>query len=145
MIGGLGDDSLIGGSGTDTVSYQYAANAVSVDLLSGVAVGEGTDTLTTIENITGSSYNDKLIGNNAVNTIYGGDGNDIIDGNQGNDVLYGGLGDDEYQYTYGDHEDRITDDGGYDVVQFFSTTTSESLTTHKYTRKCSCGNSWRGI
>lgn len=127
LYGGLGNDSLTGGSNIDTVSYEFAANAVTVNLLTGSATGEGTDTLTTIEDITGSTYDDTLIGNNSVNTIVGGDGNDIIDGNEGDDIIYGGLGDDVYQYTYGDDEDFVTDDGGYDIIQFFGTTTSEQL------------------
>lgn len=127
LYGGLGNDSLTGGNNTDTASYEFAANAVTVNLLTGTATGEGTDTLATVENITGSAYSDTLIGNNSVNTIIAGDGNDIIDGNEGDDIIMGGLGDDVYQYTYGDDEDFVTDDGGYDIIQFFGTTTSEQL------------------
>lgn len=127
LYGGAGDDTIQGDSGTDTVSYAYVANGVSVNLLAGTATGEGSDTLATIENITGSAYADTLTGNNSVNTITAGDGNDIIKGNQADDIMYGGLGDDEYQYLYGDDEDYVTDDGGYDVLQFLGTTTSENL------------------
>lgn len=127
LYGGAGDDTIQGDSGTDTVSYAYVGNGVTVNLLAGTATGEGSDTLATIENITGSAYGDTLTGNNGVNTIAGGDGNDIIKGNQADDVLNAGLGDDEYQYLYGDDEDYVTDDGGYDVLQFLGTTTSENL------------------
>jgi RHS repeat-associated protein len=127
LYGGLGNDLLTGGNNTDTASYEFAANAVTVNLLTGTATGEGTDTLATVENITGSAYSDTLIGNNSVNTIIAGDGNDIIDGNEGDDIIMGGLGDDVYQYTYGDDEDFVTDEGGYDIIQFFGTTTSEQI------------------
>lgn len=127
LYGGLGNDLLTGGNNTDTASYEFAANAVTVNLLTGSATGEGNDTLATVENITGSAYNDALIGNNSVNTIIAGDGNDIIDGNEGDDIIMGGLGNDVYQYTYGDDEDFVTDEGGYDIIQFFGTTTSEQI------------------
>ena len=49
----------------------------------------------TIENLTGSSYADKLFGTDGENTINGGAGNDAIDGFAGNDLIIGGSGDDQ--------------------------------------------------
>ena len=49
----------------------------------------------TIENLTGSSYADKLFGTDGKNTINGGAGNDAIEGLAGNDVFIGGSGDDQ--------------------------------------------------
>ncbi|NEO99351.1 MAG: hypothetical protein F6K58_11850 [Symploca sp. SIO2E9] len=45
------------------------------------------DTLYEIENITGSSYNDVLIGNAGANVLDGGEGNDLLTGNGGEDVF----------------------------------------------------------
>ena len=48
----------------------------------------------TIENITGDTANDRLIGNSLNNTLTGGGGNDQLTGQDGNDSLIGGAGDD---------------------------------------------------
>jgi Ca2+-binding RTX toxin-like protein len=57
----------------------------------GYAVG---DTLTGIKNLTGSDFNDTLIGDNNSNIISGSLGNDTLSGNGGNDVMFGGAGSD---------------------------------------------------
>ncbi len=50
-----------------------------------------------IENATGGSGNDRLIGNSATNILTGNDGNDtLVVQDDGNDVLKGGSGDDCY-------------------------------------------------
>lgn len=94
LSGGAGDDLLVGGAGTDTVGYRDAAAAVTVDLSLGKATGDGTDTLSSIENVTGSRFADVLIGNAGANVLSGGAGDDQLDGLGGNDVLAGGLGND---------------------------------------------------
>lgn len=47
-----------------------------------------------IENATGGSGNDTLIGNTAANALTGNAGNDTLMGRDGNDILDGGAGDD---------------------------------------------------
>jgi serralysin len=47
-----------------------------------------------IENATGGSGNDTLIGNNVSNLLNGNNGHDRLYGKDGNDTLYGGAGDD---------------------------------------------------
>ncbi|MGE4242816.1 hypothetical protein [Ramlibacter sp.] len=47
---------------------------------------------TTIENATGSPFNDLLVGNERANLILGGAGDDIIDGRGGSDTIVGGPG-----------------------------------------------------
>jgi Ca2+-binding RTX toxin-like protein len=88
--GGLGNDSMVGGAGTDTLSYANSATAVNASLGSGSATGEGTDTFSGFENLTGSSFADVLTGNGSANTIDGGLGNDTIDGGAGADSIIGG-------------------------------------------------------
>ena len=64
LIGGDGADTLEGGTGRDTASYTASPAAVTVDLAAGTVAGghaEG-DTLTNIENLTGSDANDTLTG-----------------------------------------------------------------------------------
>ena len=58
LEGGAGNDTLDGGDGTDTASYIGAASGVTVSLAISTAqntFGAGTDTLTNIENLTGSN------------------------------------------------------------------------------------------
>jgi Ca2+-binding RTX toxin-like protein len=99
LDGGAGNDVLTGGDGIDTASYASATAGVTVSLALAKAqntVGAGSDTLTTIENLTGSGFNDTLTGSSSANTINGGAGNDTLDGGTGNDSLTGGAGDDTF-------------------------------------------------
>ena len=95
LIGGLGNDTLIGGTGIDTASYAGAASAVQVDLLAGTSAGGGdADTLSLIENITGTVFADQLTGDASNNALDGGAGNDTLQGGGGSDTLTGGAGTD---------------------------------------------------
>ena len=71
LIGGAGADSLDGGAGIDTADYSGSESGVTVDLSAGTGTGgdaEG-DTLTSIENVTGSAHNDTLTGDAGANTL----------------------------------------------------------------------------
>ncbi len=95
MEGGLGDDIINGGAGTDTVSYANSASRVVVNLTTTTiqnTLGAGNDTLTLMENLTGSGFADTLTGSAAANVIDGGAGNDTIVGGAGNDTITGGAG-----------------------------------------------------
>jgi Ca2+-binding RTX toxin-like protein len=62
---------------------------VTVTLASSAAqntVNAGLDTLISIENLTGSSFNDALTGNTGANLLQGGVGNDTLNGGLGNDT-----------------------------------------------------------
>jgi Ca2+-binding RTX toxin-like protein len=108
LEGGAGADKLDGGAGIDTASYANAASGVTADLLkaannTGEAAG---DTYKNIENLTGSAFDDTLVGNNADNAIAGGAGADMLIGNGGIDVLTGGAGADTFMFN------AIKDGGG---------------------------------
>ncbi len=96
LRGGAGNDILIGGAGIDTASYSGATSGVRVNLtVSGAqGTGEGTDTLTGIENVTGSAFSDVITGDAGANVIDAGASNDAVDGGAGNDTILGGAGDD---------------------------------------------------
>jgi len=90
---GAGGDVLDGGAGTlDTADYSAAANGVTVTLSFGIAIGDGTDTLIGIENVTGSAFNDALRGDALDNRLFGAGGNDVLSGGEGADRLAGGAG-----------------------------------------------------
>lgn len=101
LFGGSGADTIDGGLGTDAVSYFNSMTGVSVSLANGVgARGEAQgDTLTGIENLTGSSFGDTLVGDVGSNVLDGGDGNDVLIGGAGFDTLIGGLGTDTVSYV----------------------------------------------
>ena len=89
LEGGLGADSLDGGEGSDTAIYVNSSRSITVDLRNGqVSGGEANgDTLISIENIDGTSFNDTIIGNEYDNVIKGGAGADFMDGGEGSDTL----------------------------------------------------------
>ena len=89
--GGLGHNVLIGGPGSDTVDYRTSAEGVTVNLglttEQHVSTNGGWDTLSTIENISGTAYNDTLTGTSGDNIIDGGRGMNTVTGAGGNDTF----------------------------------------------------------
>ncbi|PZW59675.1 putative secreted protein (type I secretion substrate) [Pseudomonas sp. URMO17WK12:I6] len=124
LFSGPGNDWLDGGTGNDTASYAHATAGVTVDLSLLTAqntVGAGTDTLTGIENLTGSNFNDSLTGNNNGNIINGGLGNDVLNGGGGDDFLIGGLGDNTLTGGSGaDTFQWLKGNSGHDVITDFT-------------------------
>ncbi len=115
LSGGLGNDALNGGEGTDTYDASGAAGGVDVYLNHGVTRGaEGRDSLLNIENVTGSAYADRLIGDSGNNVLLGGDGDDVIKGKDGDDTFAGGDGND--RIIGGSGTDRISGDIGNDTL-----------------------------
>jgi Ca2+-binding RTX toxin-like protein len=102
LEGNSSNNVLAGGSGIDTVSYQHATAAVTIDLtMSGQQStgGAGKDTLSGFENATGSMFNDKLTGTSSDNVLTGLAGNDRLEGGGGADTLDGGAGADTFVFT----------------------------------------------
>jgi Ca2+-binding RTX toxin-like protein len=88
IIMGYGPVSVNGGAGNDTASYQ-SNGAVTVDLTTWIHDGAAADdTLTGIENLTGSSGDDVLRGNGSVNIFDGALGADTMVGRAGSDIYY---------------------------------------------------------
>ncbi|MBW4610814.1 MAG: hypothetical protein KME22_27275 [Hassallia sp. WJT32-NPBG1] len=121
LVGSAGNDLLDGGTDIDTADYDNSPNGaiVNIDQTQGysniiysfdlepsftIAAGTafdgfgGTDTLQNLENITGSNYDDVLIGNALRNALNALNGNDLLIGNGGDDTLDGGDGIDTVSY-----------------------------------------------
>ncbi len=81
LAGGGGQDSLDGGAGIDTADHSDIGVGVTVNLEEGTAeYGMISETLTSIENVTGTAQNDVLIGDDGDNVLMGGEGDDILTG-----------------------------------------------------------------
>jgi Ca2+-binding RTX toxin-like protein len=91
LTGGGGADRLNGGAGSDTADYADASTGVRLDLHRGGSAG---DTYDSIENLSGSGFNDRLAGDSAANVLAGQGGDDTLRGGNGDDIL---LGDFAYQ------------------------------------------------
>jgi Ca2+-binding RTX toxin-like protein len=95
LEGGGGNDHLVGKvEGHDTASYEHATAAVTVDLnRQGGDVqnthGAGLDTLTNIANVSGSQFNDTLIGDSHDNIFFGNGGHDtfVFGSTTGHDII----------------------------------------------------------
>ena len=146
LVGLRGSDELTGGLGRDTTYYYDAPApaapggfAVDLNLSNGEAfIGSDTDQLAGIEDVYGSPYNDKLIGDGENNyldgdpgddTVQGEDGDDIVIGDNpmgppGNDTLDGGAGND-HLWGHGGADDmrdpsgtnRFAGDAGNDTIE----------------------------
>jgi len=95
------NDILNGDLGSDTISYNNSNGFVYVNLTLNKSIQHDilVDELYGFENIEGSRFDDKLVGDINVNKIQGGAGNDQINGGLGADILNGGLGSDSFNYS----------------------------------------------
>lgn len=130
--------------GVDTISVSNFTKACTIDLRPGhfskitvesdtsagikwtspppTATYDGTDNLAiaygcTIENATGGSGNDTLVGNDVDNALTGGAGNDVLTGGVGDDELDGGTGTDTAMYAGIRGEYRVSKIAGQFYVQ----------------------------
>ena len=96
LEGGAGGDILSGGAGSDTASYQGAAAGLRADLqFAGTNTGEAAgDIYASVENLTGSGFDDALYGTGDANRLFGEGGDDTLVGRGGDDYLIGAAGKD---------------------------------------------------
>lgn len=132
----IGNDTANGGAGTDTVSFANARDVVTVSLaIQGPqAVGGGgggaTDTLSSIENLVGSSFNDTLTGSKFDNVLAGGVGDDTIYGGAGNDTIRAnGFLTAADKFDGGSGADTLALSGDYAAGVTFSATTILNIET----------------
>lgn len=136
LEGGAGADKLDGGLGIDTASYENSGAGVTVDLgdnSKNAGADAAGDVLINIENLTGSTHDDTLIGDGGNNRLDGGAGDDILQACCGNDTLLGGAGNDTFlmednltaldRIDGGDGTDTLSLDGNYAAGLIFAATT----------------------
>jgi Ca2+-binding RTX toxin-like protein len=87
LEGRKGGDTLTGGAGDDTASYRHAPARVTADLLNaGNNTGDAKgDIYVSVENLAGSAFDDKLLGNELNNVVTGAKGSDEMTGRGGSD------------------------------------------------------------
>jgi Ca2+-binding RTX toxin-like protein len=145
LKGGGGADRLNGGDGNDTAAYNDSTTGVAVSLMSGTGSGGDAhgDILLSVENLTGSEYDDRLWGNDENNvlagrggedwlkgyggadTLWGGDGNDNLNGGAGADTMIGGSGNDTYSV---DHWWDVATEAGGQGIDVVRTSANYALT-----------------
>ncbi len=96
FVAGTGNLTFTGGGGIDTISFQYAPTGVNVNLSNGQIGGGfgGVDTVSGIQNVIGSPFNDIIEGNLQPSIFSGGGGNNTFVLVGGNDLVNGGTGTD---------------------------------------------------
>jgi Ca2+-binding RTX toxin-like protein len=120
LDGGAGGDTFNGGLDTDTADYSSRTAGVSVTIDATPNDGEPFEAdkvNTDVENVTGGSGNDALVGTSTVNVLTGGPGADSLSGDTGNDTLDGGPGPDE-----------MTGGAGTDTVSYASRSNPVTVT-----------------
>ncbi|HZT67003.1 MAG TPA: calcium-binding protein [Acidimicrobiales bacterium] len=109
VMGGGGNNTVKGGAGSNTIDFSTAPAGVKVDLTKGVATGGwgGTQTISGVQNIVGSEFDDVLTAGPTGGIINGLNGNDLLTGSAGgHDTLTGGTGNDTF----------VCGAGGFDIV-----------------------------
>jgi len=123
-----GNDTIVGGAGLDVLDYSAANSSIHVDISKKSIIGSatGVDTMTSVEKIVGTHFDDTFKGSTRADIVDGGDGNDWLRGIAGSDTLTGGQGADTYFWEKSDvvfeanslGVDHITDFGAGDVLDF---------------------------
>jgi len=116
LRGGDGADTLRGGDGIDVADYIYNTQAVNINM-SDDYHSDG-DKLYEIEGISGTAFDDTLVGDEFANIFYGNSGDDRISSRDGDDMVYGRAGDDYIKGGYGD--DQLFGGGDNIILKIFN-------------------------
>ncbi|UVO55787.1 M10 family metallopeptidase C-terminal domain-containing protein [Sphingomonas sp. SUN039] len=101
FLAGAGYDFYLGGNNVDTLSFANYTVGANVSLFQSASFVGGLrrHTISQVENVTGSDFDDTIRGNSGNNVLNGGNGNDTIDASDGgNDTLIGGIGNDSFNF-----------------------------------------------
>jgi Ca2+-binding RTX toxin-like protein len=124
-----GNDILDGGAGREYIDYRQTdtPGPVTVNLATGEASVWGwSQTVTRIEEVVATDFDDALVGDGEANALAGGLGSDTLVGNGGDDnlqdwgpgdnIMRGGPGDDRLAGTLGN--DTLRGGKGTDLIDF---------------------------
>ena len=125
ILASQGRDQVDGGTGNDTIDYTGSGSAVTVRLNKETAVtATYVDSVQGVENVIGTGFNDRIVGDIGQNELWSGSGNDTINNLGGNDTIDAGTGDDSVigssdaeQITLGDGDDVARTKGGDDLIE----------------------------
>ncbi|GAU86159.1 hemolysin-type calcium-binding region [Bosea sp. BIWAKO-01] len=153
LNGGAGNDRLDGGAGAGDVaifagparSFSFGLNGTGQLVVTDVVGAEGTDTLTTIEQLrfagvtyalvngtaaantlNGGANADIILGHGGADTLNGLGGTDLLVGGLGNDTVNGGAGNDEVLVRVGDGRDFIDGGANTDTVHIMGDASAET-------------------
>ncbi|WP_260687716.1 calcium-binding protein [Pseudomonas sp. AO-1] len=106
--GSAGADKIDGGTGTDTVDYSASADGINVDIrsnavgLAGIGGDAQGDTLSGIEKVIGTAFNDTFNLDTATATFEGGAGDDVyvLNGSGGTVIEQSSGGNDEVRSNF---------------------------------------------
>jgi Ca2+-binding RTX toxin-like protein len=136
FISSVSNDFFDGGTDIDTVSYRRDPSAVNVSLEENKATdGFGnTDQLLNIENVSGSAFSDRIVGDAKDNIIQSGSGDDIVNARAGNDILFGQDGNDQLFGENGDDflvggkgADLLNGGDGSDTASYFDAASAVNI------------------
>ncbi len=124
LIVHIGDESII--ISNQLLDHYSPGNGYDVYQVESLVYGDGTE-VSLLHNLTftGTGESDTVHGINDDNTLRGlggGDtlfayeGDDTLEGGEGADGLYGGLNNDTYEWSVGDGNDTISEEGGLDKI-----------------------------
>ncbi|MEH2216983.1 MAG: calcium-binding protein [Nostoc sp.] len=124
------NDTIDGGIGDDLLSVNYSHSTAGITTtfnattnITSITAGTNQVSYKNIErlNISGTAYDDNIVGNN---------GNDTLNGGGGNDTIYGGIGDDLLSVALNDGNDAKIDGGiGDDLLSVDFGYTPGGITT----------------
>ena len=145
LVGGLGSDVIDGGHGIDRLRFFEVPLTRGAEVNLGLGFSEdegGRDTISNIEQVIGSDFDDTITGDVGDNylegrigddTVSGAAGNDEVNGGSGSDFLRGGRGQDTLEGDFGDDslrgqreadlldggsgDDNLKGGGGNDTLQ----------------------------
>ncbi|MGL5115830.1 MAG: calcium-binding protein, partial [Beijerinckiaceae bacterium] len=105
-----------GGEGLDKVSFEEGKLGIRVDLAKRTLTDSfgNKETISSVEIVIGTAFNDVITGSGAVEYLVGGAGNDRINAGAGEDEIYGGEGNDTI--NAGDGSDYIVGGAGNDRI-----------------------------
>ena len=128
FYGFFGTDTINGGNGNDTMSYTDLVSSVNIIISENSSTAfttSGTDTLTSVEHLIGTSDHDFIFVRSFEAGIVtsdlileGGSGFDYLSTGAGNDTVFGG--DDDDQIYVGSGTDTVDGGSGFDLVNYFS-------------------------